>query len=151
MHQSTILEVKETLTKTNFKNMKLLHYLYCRFYQLMVSVGNGDIAGFASILFMTFIFGLNILTFFVILGIFGTGVKDISNPCAFIVLICLLIILYYFLVYNDKSSEIMHQYEGETKQDKIKGRIVIIAYIVLSMALLISTFFIKMMKNRGDL
>ncbi len=104
-----------------------------------------------SILFMTFVFGLNILSLFEILDIFSIGVKDISKPFAIIILFCMSIILYLLLVYNGKSLKIIHQYEGETKRDRIKGRIIIIAYIVLSIVLLGSTFFLMMKKNRGEL
>ena len=117
----------------------------------MVSVGNGDIAGFASILFMTFIFGLNILTLFDILVILNISIGDISKSAALAVLLCVAVALYFSLVYNGKSSRIISRFEGETKKDRLKGRISVVVYIVLSMALLMSTFFLMMMKNRGQL
>ena len=40
--------------------MKILRYLYARFYQLMCDVGNGDIPILSSIMFMTFIITLHI-------------------------------------------------------------------------------------------
>jgi hypothetical protein len=129
--------------------MKLLQYLYSRFYQLMVAVGNGDIASFASILFMTFFFGVNGLTFFEILDISGHGIRAFSGRTAIIILLCISVILYFLLVHNGKSARILNQYEGETKKDKVKGRIAIIFYIILSIAILISTFLIMGIKNRG--
>ncbi len=54
--------------------METLRYLFYRFYQLMVSVGNEDIAEYASILLMSMMFMLNAVTFFV-LFIFYRGQK----------------------------------------------------------------------------
>jgi len=108
-------------------------------------VGGAD----ASILFMTFIFGLNILTLFEILDILGIKTGAISKSMALGVPFCLFIALYFSLSYNGKSSKILSQYEGEEKKDRLKGRIRVVVYIVLSMALLISTWLLMAMKNRG--
>ena len=131
--------------------MRILEYLYCRFYQLMVSVGNGDIAVFASVLFLTFIFGLNVLTIYDLLYIIGLNIKSVSKPIGVIIFLAPAVIFYVLLVYDGKSSKILDQYAGELKKDKLKGRIILVAYVVLSMAAVIVSFLLMAMKNKGKL
>jgi hypothetical protein len=131
--------------------MKILEYLYCRFYQFMVSVGNGDIAAFASVMFMTFMITLNVVTVFDLLSFFGHGISFFSKPIWIAGLVSLAVVLYFLLSYNGKSARILSQYEGESKRERMKGRIIVISYIVLSMAAVIGSFFLLMMKNRGEL
>lgn len=131
--------------------MRLLNYLYCRFYQLMVSVGNGDIAAFASVAFMAFAIVLNVACVITLLYALA-DVKIIpSTPVALTVAACILISLYFLLVYNGKSSRIMAQYKGEDRKEWVRGRIVVIAYLVLSFAVLMASVFLMIRKNDGGL
>ena len=117
----------------------------------MVSVGNGDIAVFASVLFLTFIFGLNVLTIYDLLYIIGLNIKSVSKPIGVIIFLAPAVIFYVLLVYDGKSSKILEQYAGELKKDKLKGRIILVAYVVLSMAAVIVSFLLMAMKNKGKL
>ena len=131
--------------------MRLLNYLYYRFYQLLVSVGNGDIEVFASILFMTFAIVLNVACVIALLYALA-DVKIIpSGLMALGVAVCIMISLYFLLVHNGKSSQIMAQYKGEDRKDWVRGRIVVIAYLVLSFAVLMASVFLMIRKNDGGL
>ena len=46
---------------------------------------------------------------------------NISKIFGLSVLFCLILTLYFFLVWKGKYLEILKKYEEETKQDKIKG------------------------------
>ena len=130
--------------------MRLFRYMYYRFYQLIVSVGNGDIASFASILFMSFTIGLNVLTLFEILDILKVGIGDISKISAIVSMTMLTIILYLLLVFNGGSPGILHQYEKEPTNDRRKGMITVILYIIISIGMLLSTFLIMASKNKSS-
>lgn len=129
--------------------MNMFRNLYFRFYQLMVDVGNRDIGSFASTLFMTMIFGVNIFTLIEILDLLGIGVNHISKSVAIGVMAFIFVSLYFSLVYNGKSAAIVNLYAGESKKDKLKGRLGLIAYIVLSILLLVSTWIFFAFRNRG--
>jgi hypothetical protein len=129
--------------------MKLLEYLYCRFYQLMVSVGNGDIPGFASIMLMTIMIGLNCTTVVLLSFVFGHPFELVSKPVWVIGFLSPAPILYFLFVYDGKSDRIVSRYEGEPRRARIKGRIIVIGYMVLSLAAFVGSAFLLMMKNRG--
>ncbi len=129
--------------------MKLLEYLYGRFYQLMVSVGNGDIPGFASIMLMTIMIGLNLTTVVLLLFVFGLRFELVSKPVWVIGFLSPSVLLYFLLAYDGKSDRIVSRYEGEPRRARIKGRVIIICYIVLSLAAFVGSAFLLMMKNRG--
>ena len=129
--------------------MKLLQNLYFRFYQLMDDTGNGDIGTFASTLFMTMIFGVNVFTVMEILDIFGVGVMHISKFMAIAAMVCIFIGLYFLLVYNGRSAKTIERHAGETQKHKLRGRLALIAYILLSIALLVSTWMLMAIKNRS--
>ncbi|MBC7508371.1 MAG: hypothetical protein H7320_06425 [Ferruginibacter sp.] len=130
--------------------MKTFKYLYCRFYQLMCYVGNGDIAELAAIMFMTFIFTIHIVTIwmFIISVLHIAGVMKVSVIFVIIQMASFLTFLYYTLVYNGKSDIILENFKEETKSEKAKGRFILIAYIVISIILLYVSFYLKMMQNR---
>ncbi len=63
----------------------------------------------------------------------------------------LIAILYSLLVYKGKYLEILKKYDEEPKEAKIKGRILIILYLIGSVGLLVFSFYLMMKKNRGEL
>lgn len=129
--------------------MKLLQNLYFRYYQLMVDVGNGDIANFAATLFMSMIICVNILTLVELLEMLGTSVVHLSKFTGIVGLACIFTGLYFLLVYNGKSAAIKKSHAGETKKNKLRGRLALIAYIILSIGLLLSTWLFLAFRNQG--
>ena len=134
--------------------MKILKYLFYRFNQLMIVVGNGDIAQFASIGLMSMMFFLNVITLIGFVHIF-TGVhinvNNNSKTISVIEVFGLVIILYFLLLWKEKYLNTLKKYEGESKKDKIKGMIIIINYIIISIGALLFSFYLMIKKNRGEL
>ncbi|MBX9732716.1 MAG: hypothetical protein GTN67_00500 [Hydrotalea flava] len=133
--------------------MKLLSYLFYRLYQLMISVGNGLVAEYYAIFLMAMTLGLNVYSIISISYLFGykidlgldTGLK--IGMCFFV----LVLILYFTFLHKKKYLEIVKTYEGENPQDKTKGRLIIIGYLILSFLLLITSMYLMAKKNRGEL
>lgn len=130
--------------------MKLLQGLYCRYYQLMISVRNSDIPEFASMVLMTFILTVNLFTIYMISTVVG-HMPLLPTPVGISAMIALFFILYFSLVYNGRSSKILERYEDETRRARFRGRILLIIYLVLSVASLVGSFMLKMFQSRGEL
>lgn len=132
--------------------MRILRYSFYRFYQLMKSAGNADVAEYFAIMLMSVLIGLNTFTLFSIVYVV-TGVSvDISQaPKLFSVLLFLglLILFYILLVSKNRYLEIVKEYEHETSKKKIIGIALTISYILISIGLLILCFYLMMQRNRG--
>jgi uncharacterized membrane protein len=120
----------------------------------MISVGNGDVAEFCAILLMTMTLMFNFYTieplFYILTGK-HINYPNVSPTIVIIILFVLVSVLYLLLGREEKILEIKKKYENESKKDTLKGRILIICYIVLSYVLLFSSVYLVMMKNRGEL
>lgn len=132
--------------------MKILRYLYARFYQLMCDVGNGDIPILSSIMFMTFIITLHIQSVLLYYSIIfkPKGEWNFTANFALIQVFVVATLLYILLVYNGKSKLILEKFENETRNNRIKGRLIVVSYIIISMLILFFSFYLKMMQNRQN-
>ncbi len=132
--------------------MKILRYSFYRFYQLMNSAGNSDVAEYFAIIVMSVLIGLNTFTIFSIVY-FVTGVSvDISQApklLSFLLFLGLLIFFYVSFVRKDRHIEIIKEYEHETSKNKIIGTVIAISYILMSIGLLLLCFYLMMQRNRG--
>jgi threonine/homoserine/homoserine lactone efflux protein len=132
--------------------MRILRYSFYRFYQLLNSAGNTDVAEYSAIGLMSILIGLNTFTLFSIVYVV-TGVSvDISQaPKLFSVILFLglLIFFYVSLVRKDKHIEIIKEYEHETSKKRIIGTVITISYILMSIGLLMFCTYLMMQRNRG--
>jgi|ERR1700757_186390 len=133
--------------------MKILKYIFYRFYSLMVSVGNVDVAQYYSILLITFLLTINIFTCIGFSYVFiGKAIKlSASKLNICLEFIALTSLLYFLLVKDNKHLKIIEYYKNETKQQQKTGMTIAISYIVFSIALMSFTFYLMMNKNRGEL
>ena len=122
----------------------MIKYIYFRFYQLMVSVGNGDIAGFASIGLMTIMIFLHLGTIWFIEFDLGKSI-EIPRFVAWVVIVCVPSLLYFLLMYNGKSKKIVEKFRGEDPKARLTGRIVVVSYMILSFV----AFIVSMFMNPG--
>lgn len=134
--------------------MKVLKYLFYQIYQLMVRVGNGDVAEFAAVILMSMMLLLNINTIIAYVYVFTGNKISISNNSKALILsevIFTTILLYLLLAWKGKYLKILKEYEGESRREKLKGRVYIICYIVFSIGFLLLSFFLMIKKNTGEL
>lgn len=103
--------------------MKLLKYIFYRLYQLMLSVGNRDVAEYYAVLLMTMLIGLNIAALSAFVYLF-TGLKiDILFGSRTIILVeylTLAFIFYFLFIRKDKHLEIVKSYDGESQKDELR-------------------------------
>ena len=132
--------------------MRILRYSFYRFYQLVSSAGNADVAEYFAIILMSVLIGLNTFTLLSIVY-YITGVSiDISQaPKLFSVLLFLGLLIFFYIsfVRKDRHIEIIKEYEHETSKKKIIGTVITISYILMSIGLLILCFYLMMQRNRG--
>lgn len=134
--------------------MRLLRFIYYRLYQLMISVGNGDVAEYYAIFLMAMLFGANVITISSLIYAF-TGVSIELNfqskTITLIEYLTLAFILYQLFVKDEKYLEIAEYYKDEPVKKKRSGKIIIICYFALSLVSMIFGFFLMLMRNRGKL
>jgi hypothetical protein len=132
--------------------MRILRYSFYRFYQLVSSGGNADVAEYFAIILMSVLIGLNAFTLFSIVY-FITGLSiDISQAPKLIsalLFLGLLIFFYISFIRRNRHIEIIKEYEHETSNMKIMGTVFTICYILISIGLLIFCFYLMMQRNRG--
>ena len=132
--------------------MRILRSSFYRFYQLMNSVGNGDVAEYFAIILISVLIGLNTFTLFSIVYLVAGASIDISRaPRLFSIFLFLGLLIFFYnaFVRKNRYIEIVKEYEHETSQKKTRGTVLAISYILISIGLLILCFYLMMQKNRG--
>ena len=127
--------------------MKFLEYLFFKYYNWQVKVGNGDMPTFAStisIAVITMLYIADILMTY----IFYFSSSDIELPkyCLSLIFVLLCVILYFFFSYKGKDIQIMEAHKGEWTGKKHLGAILfpVIAIVWFAVAM-----YIKMLINEG--
>ncbi len=134
--------------------MKLLRFLFYRLYQLMISVGNKNVAEFFAIILMTMTFFLNYITVMSLLYVITKdyiSLPDISITIVLTIEFVFISIFYFLFAREKKCLEIKKIYENESKKDQIKGRIIVICYLILSYLLFSFSTYLMTMKSQGKL
>lgn len=132
------------------KTMRFLEYLFFKYYNWQIKVGNGDIPTLMSLLSITVCFDLYFMdivtSYFFFLKPIGTPFVSMS---VFIVAYILFFILLYFLLCRrGKDKEILEKHQNEWRNRKSLGAILfpIVAFIWFN-----ANNIIKMLMNRGVL
>ena len=134
--------------------MKILQFLFCRYYQFMVKVGNGDIGVLTSLLLITILITINLATLDAVIYSFTEyklRIFPITKINTLFLVIAVFAILYFLLVKNGKSNKILNQYGGESRNQKIRGISKALFYLVLSLLCLFLSWYFMMKRNRGEL
>lgn len=132
--------------------MKPFRYLFYRLYQLMISVGNGDVAEYFAVLLMATTLGLNFYSITSISYVLGYKI-DLGLDTGLkigIYYFLLTTLLYFSFVHKKKFLEIAKNYGNETTKEKNRGKVFAISYIVLSFLLLFFFVYLMIKKNRGE-
>ncbi len=111
----------------------------------MNNVGNGDIAEFASVIFLTMLLYVDFITLNALLVFLNTGIDIVPSKKWVVILISVILasLLYFLLISNGRSIDIIKQYENELPKKQNLGRIIIIVYIISTIGLLMFSFYIQ--------
>jgi len=116
--------------------VKILEYIYYRLYYVLQKTNAKDIAEYVASVWLVVLFGLNII---VVVGNFGFNpLKHISSKAYGLILFVPLMLLMYFLFVRDKRYlQLVEQYANETKEQRIRGHLILIVYVVTTFVALI--------------
>lgn len=133
--------------------MKVLETLFVRLHQLMVSVGNRDIAEFAAIVLMTFTICLNFASILIYTSLFVYKLEFLkqSQLYVFPLYFVLLILFFFKFILQKKYVLILGPYEKESRHSFRKGRVLTILYLVLTLGMVASSLFLMAKNSRGEL
>lgn len=124
--------------------MRFLEYLFFKYYNWQVKVGNADIASFSSICFMTLWIAFYFIDVLMSIS-FYIETKTIPKYIFFILFFGVFVFLYFSFIHHGKSTQIMEKHEKEWTGKKHLGAILfpIIAFIWFN-----ANWIIKMLMNQ---
>jgi len=131
--------------------MRILEYLFFKYYNWAIKVGNDDMPATFSLMSITL--GISLYC----IDVIGAYYFFISPKSVFsksykyifpLIPIISYIVLYFILVFKDKDKQIMEKHQDEWTGKKSLGAVLfpIVAYLAFGIEL-----FIKMLMNRGVL
>ena len=131
--------------------MRCLEYLFFKYYNLAIKVGNGDMPATISVLCISFsilLYFIDVVMayyFFISLNATFSSIYKYVFPSVFLVSF---VLLYCVLVAKGKDKRIMEAHNEEWTGKKHFGAIVfpIVAYVVFGIEL-----YVKMLMNQGRL
>lgn len=131
--------------------MRFLEYLFFKYYNWQIKVGNGDIPSFMSVFCITFslfLYGLNLTMVYGYFIASQVGTVELSEYLFVILTTVVFLILYLLLVSNGRDLAIMEKHKEEWTGKKNLGAILfpIIAFIWFN-----ANNIIKILMNRGVL
>lgn len=129
--------------------MKFLEYLYSRYYDFQVKMGNADVAPFSSMLIISFTFMLYYFSFFFIIIFFipkwAINLHYFKYVSLF--LFSFLIFSFYFLlVHRGKYKEILKKTKRMKKSNLIAVLFPLIGFVLFNLG-----WILKMLQNQGKL
>lgn len=142
-------EILVDLVKLNLNEMAFLEYLYSKYYNFQVRMGNADVAPFSSMLIIAFTFVLYYFSFFFLAIIFIP--KGFINVQYFkyisVVLFFYSILQFYFLlVHKGKYKEVLKRSDATNKSSLGAILFPLIAFVLFN-----AGWILKMLQNQGKL
>ncbi len=135
------------LVKLNSSEMNFLEYLYCKYYNFQVRMGNADVAPFSSMLIIAFIFMLYYFSLFFLAIIFiPKGLINMQYFKYFSILLFFYSIVhfYFLLVHKGKYKKVLKRCDA-----KNKGSIGAILFPLIAFVLFNVGWILKMFQNQG--
>ena len=128
--------------------MRFLEYLFFKYYNWQIKVGNGDMPSFLSVLFISFIFTLYIANLIMFYFFFlAPNVAFFQNKYIFVIIFVLLfLVLYILLVAKGKDTCILETHKEEWTGKKHTGAVI---FPIIAYDLMIIEVMIKIEMNRG--
>lgn len=142
-----LLGILEDLVKLNLREMKFLEYLYCKYYNFQVRMGNADVAPFSSMLIIAFVCMLYYFDFFIFLSvILPKSSPNLLWELNATILLSIIALFYFLLVYKGKYKEVLKRSDVVKKSSLWAILFPLIAFILLNVG-----FILKILQNRGEL
>lgn len=119
--------------------MKVLDFLYYRLYRAFLKTSAKDVSEYVTCLWLTLLFLFNAIVICKKLGFMIPNPAKYAYPKVYALFLCapLILILYFIFVYKKRYLYLIERYKDETKQQRIRGNLILIAYAVATFAALI--------------
>ncbi|MES2063590.1 MAG: hypothetical protein V4456_16805 [Bacteroidota bacterium] len=130
-----------------------LDLIFYRMYRFQVTMGNGQIAVFSSVLFLTFLEMINVFTLtFFLYALKGIAIP-FQDPIRGGLSIFGALVLFNFLLFTFKKRDkiIVKKYKHEPAAVTRSGNIKVVAYILVTFVLMGLGFYLMILRNRGQL
>jgi hypothetical protein len=126
---------------------KVLYYLYYRLFEMHSRGEEISLGAFLSVITTSFMFWLNIFTLAGFLNKINVLPIFFNKDSWIIFMIVLFVVDYFFFMHKKKFEEIILMFKNESKREKIKGGLLVLLYILLSVA----AFVIMVLYKPGQL
>ncbi len=131
--------------------MRFFDYLYCKYYNFQVKVGNADVAPFSSMLIITFTIMLYYFSFFFLtITIFNKEVLNFDMTVFKYFSIALffgLIVFFYFIfLRNGKYKRVLKENEMKTNRNLSAILFPLLAFVLFNLG-----WILKMLQNQGKI
>jgi hypothetical protein len=125
--------------------MKFLEYLFCKYYNFQVRVGNADVAPFSSMLIISFVLMLYYFDFFIALSVlFPKSSPNLVWEVNAIVLLSIIIFFYFLMIHKGKYKVILKRNYAQDKSSLFAILFPLIAFLLFNLG-----FILKMLQNLG--
>lgn len=131
--------------------MRLLEYLFFKYYNFQVRVGNGGIAPMMAVLFICLIIEFYYLSIIAFSSYFFSFERPLffTNKSSLVLVYVVSFIVFYFLfLYKEKYKRIMKAHEAEWKDKK---NLWAVLFAVLPFVIFFVATYIKLRMNQGKI
>jgi hypothetical protein len=141
------------LVQLNLSNMKYIFFLYYKYYNFQVRIGNRDVAPFSAMFIIAFTIMLYYFSLFFLSITFIPKEHFVINASFFkfftgVFFSSLIVWLYFLLLYKGKYKKILKSFEKDYGN---KQSFVAILFPLIGFLLLNFGWIMKMLQNQGRL
>ena len=127
--------------------MEFFKFLYYRYYNSQVRLGNADVAPFSAMLIIAFTMMLYLFDLFTLISVlFPHTAPNLSWKFSFAILGSIILFLYIVLIFKGKYRQVIKEQENQFKN---KRSLVAILFPLIAFALFITVFVVKILQNQG--
>lgn len=123
--------------------LNMLDYLYYKLYQSVLKSSLWDIPEYIAPVYLGGVININILVIFAFLVKIDIGLFPFPDKVEAGVLCVTLIILMMFIYRKKRSEDVLKRYQQETNKQRIRGNIIVAAYVGISFLLIFAVAFFR--------
>ncbi|MBI5019834.1 MAG: hypothetical protein HZB59_00155 [Ignavibacteriales bacterium] len=127
-------------------------YVFYKLYRWAKILGLDSTPEWTAMITVSIFLILNILTFLALINLcveHNFRLPFDSLPKQIIIFVAYLIALYFVFIHKKKYIEIEKQFKEETMEEKKRGAIYTLLYIILTFGLFFLIMYLLMLRNRG--
>jgi hypothetical protein len=123
--------------------LSILRFLYYRLYSALLKTNLKDVAEHVAAFYLVGLLCTNLIVILNQLGFSPVGSMSFKEY-ALILFIPLYLVIYILFVYKKRFLDIVERYKDETKHQRVRGNLVLLAYVVITFC---AVFFFRKSMN----